>query len=68
MMFSALNDVPPSHMPMFGIAKGHEALLYGENHLRRTKRGILAPYNVGNWSAAKGVTIELHKFWFCHDD
>jgi hypothetical protein len=35
---------------------------------RRTKCGILAPCYVGNWRAAKGVTIELHKFWFCHDD
>jgi hypothetical protein len=30
--------------------------------------GILAPCYVGNWSVVKGATIELHKFWFCHDD
>lgn len=35
--------------------------------LRGTKWGILVPCYVGNWSVAKGATIELHKFWFCHD-
>jgi hypothetical protein len=36
--------------------------------LRGTKWGILALCYVGNWSVARGVTIELHKLWFCHDD
>ncbi len=30
--------------------------------------GILVPCYVGNWSDARGATIELHKFWFSHDD
>ncbi len=33
-----------------------------------TNRGILIPCYVGNWSATKGVAIELHKFQFCYDD
>jgi hypothetical protein len=30
--------------------------------------GIHVPCYVGYWSPAQGVSIELHKFWFCHDD
>jgi hypothetical protein len=33
-----------------------------------TDRGIFAPCYVGNWSVVKSAAIELHKFWFYHDD
>jgi hypothetical protein len=23
---------------------------------------------VGDWFTTKGASIDLHKFWFCHDD
>ncbi len=35
---------------------------------KRKNCGIHPPYYVGNWSVVKGATIELHKFWFHHDD
>ncbi len=31
-------------------------------------RGIPTPCYVGFWFATKATSIELHKFWFCHDD
>jgi hypothetical protein len=34
----------------------------------QTNHGILPSCYVGYWFVAKGVSIELHKFWFCHDD
>jgi hypothetical protein len=30
--------------------------------------GIHVLCYVGYWFITKGVSIELHKFWFCHDD
>ncbi len=30
--------------------------------------GIPAPHYVGNLNVSKDAGIELHKFWFCHDD
>jgi hypothetical protein len=35
---------------------------------KQTDCGIFVPCYVGYWSTTKGVLIELHKFWFCHDD
>jgi hypothetical protein len=35
---------------------------------KQIDRGIPAPYYDGYWFVAKVVSIELHKFWFCHDD
>jgi hypothetical protein len=35
---------------------------------RGIERGIPALCYVGNWDVFKGAGIELHKFWFCHDD
>jgi hypothetical protein len=35
---------------------------------KQTYCGIPTPCYVGYWSATQGVSIELHKFWFCHDD
>jgi hypothetical protein len=35
---------------------------------KQTNCGILASCYVGYWFATQGVLIELHKFWFCHDD
>jgi hypothetical protein len=46
----------------------HRTLLQGKIISKGIERGIPAPCYVGNWSVAKGATIELHKFWFCHDD
>jgi hypothetical protein len=35
---------------------------------KQINHGILDPCYVGYWFVTKGVSIELHKFWFCHDD
>jgi len=35
---------------------------------KQTNHGTPTPCYVGQWSTTKGVSIELHKFWFCHDD
>jgi hypothetical protein len=35
---------------------------------KQTNYGILTLCYVGYWFATQGVLIELHKFWFCHDD
>jgi hypothetical protein len=35
---------------------------------KQTNRGIPIPYYVGYWVVAKGVSIEVHKFWFSHYD
>jgi hypothetical protein len=35
---------------------------------KQINRGILTLCYVGYWAVAKGVSIEQHKFWFCHDD
>ncbi len=35
---------------------------------KQTDCGIPTPCNVGYWSIAKAISIEIHKFWFCHDD
>jgi len=35
---------------------------------KQTNHGIPVWCYVGYWFATKGVSIELHKFWFCHDD
>jgi hypothetical protein len=29
---------------------------------------VSSSFYVGYWFVTKGVSIELHKFWFCHDD
>jgi hypothetical protein len=34
---------------------------------KQTDCGIFVPCYVGYWSTTKGILIELHKFWFCHD-
>ncbi len=53
---------------MFDIAKGHKTLLQSEDHFKKWNHGIPIPCYVGNWSVCWGATIELHKFWFYHDD
>jgi hypothetical protein len=35
---------------------------------KQTDHDIPTPCYVGYWSTTKGVSIELHKFWFCHDN
>ncbi len=35
---------------------------------KQIDRGIPALCYVGYWYTTKRVSIELHKFWFCHDD
>ncbi len=35
---------------------------------KQMDQGIHALCYVGHWFATKGVSIELHKFWFCHAD
>ncbi len=35
---------------------------------KQINHGIFSPCYVGYWFVTKGVSIELHKFWFCHDD
>jgi hypothetical protein len=44
-------------------------LLQSQHHFKTNiSCDIPTPFCVGYWFAAKGVSIELHKFWFCHDD
>jgi hypothetical protein len=35
---------------------------------KQTYRGIFTLCYVGYWFVAQGVSLELHKFWFCYDD
>jgi hypothetical protein len=35
---------------------------------KQTNHGIPTLCYVGYWYATQGVSIELHKHWFCHDD
>jgi hypothetical protein len=35
---------------------------------KKTSHGIHVLCYVGYWFTTKGVSIELYKFWFCHND
>jgi len=68
MMFGALKDAPQVKCSMFNFTKGHQSLLQGQNYFKKKNCGIHPPCYVDNWSVVKGATIELHKFWFRHDN
>jgi hypothetical protein len=67
MMFGALKDAPQVKCLMFSFTKGHQPLLQGQNYFKKENCGIHPRY-VDNWSVVKGAIIELHKFWFRHDN
>ncbi len=60
---------PKSNNHCSMLQNKHWMLLQSQNHFKTNiSCGILAPFCVGYWFATKGVIIELHEFWFCHDD
>jgi hypothetical protein len=69
MAFGELNIVPQSQIIIVqrfkkDIKHYYKAIIIS----KQTNHGIPTLCYVGYWSAAKGVSIEPHKFWFCHDD
>jgi hypothetical protein len=50
------------------LQKGTKHYYKAKTISKQTNCGIFIPCHAGYWSAPKGVLIELHKFWFYHDD
>jgi hypothetical protein len=66
MIFGALKDVP--QVKCLVLQKDTNHYCKAKIISKRTNCGIHPPCYVGNWNVVKCATIELHKFWFHHDD